>query len=72
MTNAINIAKMSKTEKLRTMEVLWGDITNGAGQYASPSWHFIELDRTEREIKSGKEKFTKWQKAKKLIQQRIK
>jgi hypothetical protein len=64
--NAV-IKKMSRAEKLRTMEDLWSDLTRNEGKFASPSWHFDELARTEREVKSGKVKFIAWEAARRSI-----
>lgn len=55
---------MSRADKLRTMEELWADLTGDQSKYASPSWHFDELARTERSIESGQVKFVDWEKAK--------
>jgi hypothetical protein len=66
------LKKMSRADKLRTMEELWDDLTKDPGKYASPSWHFDELARTEGAIKNGLEKFTDWDKAKQSIRRRTK
>ena len=67
--NAI-LKKMSRLEKLRTMEALWSDLTRDEGKYASPSWHFEVLEQTEREIRAGRAKFVDWESAKKSIRRR--
>lgn len=67
---SVVLKKMSRAEKLRTMEALWSDLTGSEGKYASPSWHFDELGRTEQDIRSGKMKFSPWEKAKQSIRRR--
>lgn len=67
--NAV-LKKMSRADKLRTMEELWADLTRDQNKYASPSWHFEELARTEQAIESGKMKFVDWEKAKQSIRRR--
>jgi hypothetical protein len=67
--NAV-IKKMSRAEKLRTMEALWSDLTRDEGKYTSPSWHFDELARTEEAIRAGSVKFLNWESAKKSIRRR--
>lgn len=67
--NAV-IKKMTRAEKLRTMEALWSDITRDESKYASPSWHFDELVRTEQEVRAGSVKFVDWETAKKSIRRR--
>lgn len=67
--NAV-LKKMTLAEKLRTMEALWADLTRDEGKYRSPSWHFDELDRTERAHQAGRLKFIAWDRAKKVIRHR--
>jgi len=67
--NAV-LKKMSRADKLRTMEELWIDLTRDQSKYASPSWHFEELAKTEQAIDSGHMKFVDWEKAKQSIRRR--
>ena len=64
------LKKASRVDKLRTMEELWSDLTFGEGKYASPSWHFDVLAKTEQDILAGRTKFIDWEDAKKLIRRR--
>jgi len=50
--NAI-LKKMSRADKLRTMEELWIDLTRDQSKYASPSWHFEELTKAEQKFSRG-------------------
>ena len=67
--NAV-LKKMSRADKLRTMEELWTDLTRDQSKYPSPSWHFDELSRTEQAIEAGQMKFVDWEKAKQSIRRR--
>ena len=67
--NAV-LKKMSRADKLRTMEALWIDLTRDQNKYPSPSWHFDELARTEQAIDSGQMKFVEWENAKQSIRRR--
>jgi Putative addiction module component len=68
----VALKKMSRADKLRAMEELWIDLTTGNKQHASPSWHFDELEKTERAIEAGQMKFQDWDKAKQSIRRRAK
>ena len=67
--NAV-LKKMSRVEKLKAMEDLWSDLTRDEGKFASPSWHFDILEKTERDIRAGRTKFVDWELAKKAIRRR--
>lgn len=67
--NAV-IKKMSRADKLRTMEELWVDLTRDEGKFTSPSWHFDVLRETEQDIRDGRTKFVDWEEAKKSIRRR--
>ncbi len=64
---SVALKKMSRADKLRAKEELWVDLTTGTGPYASPSWHFDELAKTEEAIEAGQMKFQDWDKAKQSI-----
>ena len=68
--STLAIQQMSWEEKLRAMEELWADLTRDDAKYASPSWHFDELKRTEQDIRAGRIKFIDWETAKKSIRRR--
>ena len=64
------LKKMSRADKLRTMEALWSDLTRDDGKYSSPSWHFEVLEKTEQDIRAGRSQFVDWEEAKKSIRRR--
>jgi putative addiction module component (TIGR02574 family) len=50
------IQKMSKTEQLQTMELLWDSLSHQS-DLESPTWHKTVLDARRKKIASGKAKF---------------
>ncbi|MFZ2632792.1 MAG: addiction module protein [Desulfosalsimonadaceae bacterium] len=68
MQNAINIKHLSREEKLRVMEAIWEDLSNGEEPVESPDWHKDALLETQQRLDSGQEKIVDWQDAKKTIQ----
>jgi len=71
MTAAIQIAQMSRNEKLQTMEAIWADLSRDDANIESPSWHGEVLKETEARIVSGKEKSIDWTLAKRNLRKRF-
>ncbi len=71
MTAAIQIAQMSRKEKLQTMEAIWADLSRDDANIESPSWHGEVLKETEARIVSGKEKSIDWTLAKRNLRKRF-
>ncbi len=46
MLDALQIAQMSREEKLRTMEALWADLSASDTDIESPPWHQRALKET--------------------------
>ena len=61
------LRKLPPDEKLKILEVLWGDLAADDGSFESPSWHKGELDRTQKEFKAGKIEVMDWEVAKKEL-----
>jgi putative addiction module component (TIGR02574 family) len=57
MIAAAEIERMSPTERLRTMELLWRSISAEPGKLKSPAWHKTVLQRRLAKVASGKGKF---------------
>jgi len=64
MSNAIEIANLSREEKLRIMEAIWEDLSREDEQVESPEWHREALEETERRRQSGQEATVDWPEAK--------
>jgi putative addiction module component (TIGR02574 family) len=55
--NTLEIKKMSKTERLQTMEALWNSLTEEESEIDSPEWHRDILEERKRNIENGKAEF---------------
>ena len=70
MPVALSLKKMSRDEKLRTMEALWADLSQDEDRLESPAWHGHALREAERAVKTGKARFSDWEEAKKRIRRK--
>jgi len=64
------IKKMTREEKLQTMEFLWEELSRDEDTFEPPAWHEAALRETEASAKSGKTKFIDWDEAKELIRRK--
>jgi DNA-binding NarL/FixJ family response regulator len=53
MVSALQIEKMSRTEKLQAMEVIWADLSTVETDVESPVWHADVLRETEARVAAG-------------------
>ena len=72
MSDTIEIANLSREEKLRIMEAIWEDLSQDSGQVESPDWHHEALEETSRRLEVGQEHLVDWQDAKKRLRKRFK
>ncbi len=70
MQNTIEIAKLSREEKLQVMEAIWTDLSLEEDQVTSPDWHNQALQETEHRFGTGNEKIIDWLDAKKELRKR--
>ncbi len=63
----LNIKSMSNVEKLRTMELLWDDISRNIPDMNSPGWHVDILKEREAKLEKGEDSFVNWKEAKSEI-----
>jgi hypothetical protein len=64
-----DIRLMTVPDKIRLMEALWRDLSEGDALVDSPDWHAAVLaDRVSR-LESGQDKFIDWDVAKKLLRE---
>lgn len=61
------IENLSRTEKLRMMEVIWDDLSRDPAAFASPEWHAQALQETERMVAENRTHFVDWDAAKKML-----
>ena len=67
---ALAIKRMSRADKLRTMEALWAGLAKDETRMDSPAWHAEALRETESLVRQGKAKFSDWQEAKRRIRRK--
>jgi len=51
------IRKMSRVERLATMEALWDSLQEEDAHIESPAWHRSVLEERKRKIESGQAEF---------------
>jgi putative addiction module component (TIGR02574 family) len=51
------IRKMSRAERLQTIEALWDSLVEEEAEIESPHWHRDVLEERKRKIESGKAEF---------------
>ena len=71
MTNTLQIERMSREEKLQTMEALWADLSKGDAEIESPAWHEDVLKETEARVAAGQERVADWETAKRELRKRF-
>jgi len=69
MVNIAELHKLPSLEKLKIIELLWGDLEEDSLQ--SLSWHETELKKTEADFLAGNIKAVDWQQAKKELRARF-
>lgn len=62
---------MSRSEKLKLMELLWEQLSRPDEAFESPAWHMHELAATEQRLAEGKEQVMDWEAAKKELRRRF-
>ncbi len=60
MLTTLSLEKMSITEKISAMELLWDDICHNAKDFQSPQWHGELLAKREEMMKNGEAKSENW------------
>jgi Putative addiction module component len=65
------VQQLSRSEKLKLMELLWEQLSRPDEALESPAWHAQELAETERRLAEGKEQVMDWEAAKKELRRRV-
>jgi hypothetical protein len=65
------VQQMSRSEKLKLMELLWEQLSRPDDAFESPAWHAKELAATEQRLAEGKEQAMDWETAKKELRRRF-
>ena len=71
MISTIQIAQMSREEKLQTMEAIWADLSRDDADVDSPAWHQEALKETEARVAAGQEQISDWTMAKRDLRKRF-
>ncbi|MFH0908480.1 MAG: addiction module protein [bacterium] len=71
MVSTIQIEKMSREEKLQTMEAIWVELSKAEMEVESPAWHEDVLKQTEARIAAGQERVANWETAKRELRKRF-
>ncbi|MEA3265883.1 MAG: addiction module protein [Candidatus Fermentibacteria bacterium] len=71
MANTIQIEKMTRREKLQTMEALWASLSVDDQEVVSPAWHEHRLRETDARVSAGQEQTKDWTKAKQELRKRF-
>ena len=67
MTTAIQLDRMSRVEKLQTMEDIWTDLSKIESEVESPVWHEAVLKETDARVAAGQERIADWETAKREL-----
>jgi len=71
MTDRLQIERMSREEKLQTMEAIWADLSKTDADIESPAWHEDVLKETEARLAVGRERIADWETAKRELRKRF-
>ena len=63
----LSIENLTRTEKLRMMEVIWDDLSRDAETFSSPEWHAQALKDAERALAENQTHFVSWEATKKML-----
>ncbi|MCX7087060.1 MAG: addiction module protein [Methylococcales bacterium] len=55
--NTLEITKMSKVERLQTMEAIWDSLIHENAEVESPEWHGDVLAARKKKIEAGNAEF---------------
>ena len=70
MISTVDIAKMSREEKLQVLEAIWADLSKDAAAVESPPWHEDVLKETQSRLNAGQEQILDWPEAKRKLRDR--
>lgn len=56
----LSIENLTRTEKLRMMEVLWDDLARDSATLSSPKWHEQALKDAEHAVAENQAGFVSW------------
>ena len=68
----VELAEMTRREKLELMEALRADLMREDDGFESPAWHIEELEATRKRVEAGEEKPIPWEVAKQQLMAKFK
>jgi hypothetical protein len=71
MNAELQIDKMTVSEKVDAMEVLWADLSKNLEFDFLPDWHGKILSERSRSLETGEDKVIDWIEAKEQIRKKI-
>jgi hypothetical protein len=71
MNAQLQIDKMTVSEKVDAMEVLWADLSNNLEFDFLPDWHGKILSERSRSLEAGDDEVIDWIEAKEQIRKKI-
>ena len=71
MTTVIQLDRMTRVEKLQTMEAIWDDLSHAEPEVESPAWHEAALQETGARVAAGQERIADWEMAKRELRMRF-
>lgn len=68
---SLPLEKMTVTEKLEVMELLWADLRRTSEMLPTPEWHKELLANRRKAFVNGETGYTDWETAKQEIRNRV-
>lgn len=65
------LRNLPRSEKLKIIETLWGDLVAEDDSFESPAWHADELRKTEADFAAGRVESVDWEDAKEELRKRF-
>ncbi len=53
----LEIEKMSISERIQAMEILWNSLMSSSNEIDSPKWHYDVLNQRIKKVKNGEAEF---------------
>ncbi len=70
MEAELPLDRMTTSDKLRALEIIWDDLQRTAAEIPSPSWHADVLRARKQRVQEGESQFEDWADAKRRIHER--
>lgn len=67
---ALQLGRMTRSDKLRALEKIWDDLRRASQEIPSPAWHADVLRAREQRVRAGASHFHDWAEAKTSIRKR--